>query len=563
MSYFIVGEVETIRVKKLNTVEGRISTIEAMTPLNVKAFGAKGDGVTNDAAAIQAAINYSYSKRRPNTTESYGAGCGPSIYFPIPSASYYCGGTPLVISHTLGLYGPGSGQPEGDGSLLKWNGTSNGIRVLSSGPGFLIQGLDFDGGFTGTEGEFHAISPDAVGTVTRCQFYNWPGDAVNEDENLHAGATNGSVIDRIYTENCRCAHKAFGGDANAGEKRGIETKGNRQAGVLQLGFLGDHYYSCSINGSARSAWNTGAAGHPVSYVHQGGHYYAAAYGQETWCSANAPTGTTASNQGWVYWMDGAASPSTGVPTWFNGIAVRAGGAYVQSGLNNYSTFTGCYAEDNNPSQFDRGAELYSPFMSSRWLVSGGVFYGEMDAMSGGKTRKVHAATPATFPVELGQTVFQCSDATSVIDLWNTQPLSGSTPQKIRFQLGLEADGVTRANLASIYTKSTTNNPATAEANIFFATRLFGSAGTLTDRAVLDGPNLSFRAAADNNMDLGLTGTQWKRLYLSTGVYVGGNQVVGARQSAVTSPTGGATVDSQARTAIDAIRTVLSAHGLTA
>ncbi len=38
--------------------------------------------------------------------------------------------------------------------------------------------------------------------------------------------------------------------------------------------------------------------------------------------------------------------------------------------------------------------------------------------------------------------------------------------------------------------------------------------------------------------------------------------VGTAQAAITSPTGGATVDAQARTAIDAIRAVLSYHGLT-
>lgn len=46
--------------------------------------------------------------------------------------------------------------------------------------------------------------------------------------------------------------------------------------------------------------------------------------------------------------------------------------------------------------------------------------------------------------------------------------------------------------------------------------------------------------------------------------VAGNQVVGARQSAITRPTGGGTIDTQARTAINAILDALSpsGHGLT-
>lgn len=38
-------------------------------------------------------------------------------------------------------------------------------------------------------------------------------------------------------------------------------------------------------------------------------------------------------------------------------------------------------------------------------------------------------------------------------------------------------------------------------------------------------------------------------------------LVGARQSALTAPTGGATTDAEARAAIVAIQTVLEAHGL--
>jgi len=44
--------------------------------------------------------------------------------------------------------------------------------------------------------------------------------------------------------------------------------------------------------------------------------------------------------------------------------------------------------------------------------------------------------------------------------------------------------------------------------------------------------------------------------------VGGTQVVGARQAAITSPTGGTTTDTQARTAINSIILTLRTHGLT-
>jgi Protein of unknown function (DUF2793) len=45
------------------------------------------------------------------------------------------------------------------------------------------------------------------------------------------------------------------------------------------------------------------------------------------------------------------------------------------------------------------------------------------------------------------------------------------------------------------------------------------------------------------------------------VRIGGNQVVGARQSAIASPTGGTTNDTEARLAIASILTALRTHGL--
>lgn len=47
----------------------------------------------------------------------------------------------------------------------------------------------------------------------------------------------------------------------------------------------------------------------------------------------------------------------------------------------------------------------------------------------------------------------------------------------------------------------------------------------------------------------------------TSVVIGGQQVVGSRSSAIASPSGGTTVDSAARSAIDQILTAMRQHGL--
>jgi hypothetical protein len=45
------------------------------------------------------------------------------------------------------------------------------------------------------------------------------------------------------------------------------------------------------------------------------------------------------------------------------------------------------------------------------------------------------------------------------------------------------------------------------------------------------------------------------------VVIGGEQVIGSRAAAIADPAGGATVDNEARTAIDAILDALREHGL--
>lgn len=59
------------------------------------------------------------------------------------------------------------------------------------------------------------------------------------------------------------------------------------------------------------------------------------------------------------------------------------------------------------------------------------------------------------------------------------------------------------------------------------------------------------------------GTAWNDGGLNVAMLtIGGQQVVGARQPAVPSPSGGATIDSEARAAIGALIATLISHGLT-
>lgn len=67
---------------------------------------------------------------------------------------------------------------------------------------------------------------------------------------------------------------------------------------------------------------------------------------------------------------------------------------------------------------------------------------------------------------------------------------------------------------------------------------------------------------DRNVFAYWDGVEWVAGHLSAAaVTIGGKQVVGERQSAISDPAGGATVDVEARSAIEHILSAMRAHGL--
>lgn len=98
---------------------------------NVKSFGAVGDGVADDTAAIQSAIN-SLGKRvtsgnAKQYAQSYVAGSPAVLY--IPTGTYRITGT-LYIQHRSGAHLVGESP---DSTTIKWNGPAGGTMLISNG----------------------------------------------------------------------------------------------------------------------------------------------------------------------------------------------------------------------------------------------------------------------------------------------------------------------------------------------------------------------------------------------------------------------------------------------
>lgn len=103
----VVGDqiAATITNKSLTDIESSVAAI------NVKQYGATGDGTTNDAAAIQAAID-----ALPAT--------GGIVYFPRPAVNYLIGSTSLTIG-TLGTRLVGEGS---ECAIIKYTGAGTAIK---------------------------------------------------------------------------------------------------------------------------------------------------------------------------------------------------------------------------------------------------------------------------------------------------------------------------------------------------------------------------------------------------------------------------------------------------
>lgn len=291
-----------------------------------------------------------------------------------------------ITSGALVIEGGGAGgNDNGTGAvraILKFPAGISGIRVQgaqTSGAntkdgaihadarGTVLRNLVLQGGFTTTEGEHHGIQARTRVTCENVTVLNFEGDGfyVGADGGAASGASppfgNANVCRLI---NCTAQGNRsgmfFDGDnANACVIVSPNLNSNRQWGYWDSSGFGNSVVGGQIATNGTTAANDGVT-IAATVVSSGGNQYGAIVGQEPWCSINAPSGTAADNQGWYFLR--AGGPQTGIPAWFNGIIVRAGGApHTDSGVG-ASQFTGVYAEG------DQGkAQIWEPS-----LVIGGI-----------------------------------------------------------------------------------------------------------------------------------------------------------------------------------------------
>lgn len=139
--------------------------------VNVKDYGAVGDGVTNDADAIKTAI---------------AAGSGGVVYF--PHGTYLVGiGGPLTVPDSTALVGTGRGSILKRADVMSYVGIVANSDYATNSTGnshIVLRGLSFDGNGANQSpaySEFrHCVELIGVNDalIENCHFYNLSGDGV-------------------------------------------------------------------------------------------------------------------------------------------------------------------------------------------------------------------------------------------------------------------------------------------------------------------------------------------------------------------------------------------------
>lgn len=226
----------------------------------------------------------------------------------------------------------------------------------SDGRGTTLINLTIDGGFTGTEGEFHGMQLRTKANVESCSIFNFPGDGLKIAASKAAGNgaeppygnANTCHINRVTIDGCRDGTKIDGNDVNAITLGTINANNNRRWANWDSSFLGNSIPGGQNNGNGVTSWNTGlAATTPASVVSYLGRWYAVVVGQEAAAAlpANVPSGTSADTAHWIY-LSLVEDAVINAPAWFSGIFLRAGGAGYFDNDAAKSVVVGQYAEPN-------------------------------------------------------------------------------------------------------------------------------------------------------------------------------------------------------------------------
>jgi hypothetical protein len=348
--------------------------------LNLKWFGATGDGTTDDSAAMTGALALQEYEASVGTTG------GRELFCPL--GTYNFGTTTFEIYRTRRIRGETVGDASQAATVFQWDAGCHGFifqRSDTSGlkgkgatgksgsDGSIVEGIRFKGGFPTslTEGDWHGVVMRARVTMRDCYVQDFEGEGVRiaatsgaaADVEPPHGNANNWLLDKCRIDRCRTGLYIDGSDVNQGCSINLQLSENRQHGIADFSLLGNTHINPLTQTNGRTSYNDGVD-IPCSLCSDGTYRYYVQPGQAAGASTNAPSGAQTDNTWWAYVADGA-STANGLPLWFSGISVREGYPYYTDNSNCRSLFLNPYRESG-------GGDQAKTIFAQRTMALGGI-----------------------------------------------------------------------------------------------------------------------------------------------------------------------------------------------
>jgi hypothetical protein len=338
-------------------------------PLNILDFGGVADGITDNTAALNAAIAFgSFNLNLFNA----GFGTGPRIYFPGAGHPYFFAST-IQLKVTVILEGDsGVGSSNGDintamASVLQFPVNTGGIIVqtyntinfttqsptTTGADGSIIRNLGLICGsgtfnqvgnpidITGQKSGIYCRAQTIIRDVTISGF---PGDGIHIEATIGAGgagegSASGCLIDNVVINKCqRFGFFQSGGDVNAGLYSRINVHSGGCAGIVDRCFLSSTHIAPQMDGTIALSANT------FGYVTFGGNVYQL-INSDTGIGASTTPGTN--DLVWYLLGTTAALPGVGLP-WSNANTYLVCCAIQTQGNNHAISIINPYIEGGVP-----------------------------------------------------------------------------------------------------------------------------------------------------------------------------------------------------------------------